>query len=799
MSHQINITDSLTFSPTGYTGQTNIANENTTYPWSRGYNNSSYTTNYARLQLNASSTSTDCYIYYTFSVSGIPSNATITSVTANVRVSRNSRVGSSTVQLYNGTTAKGSSASFSSTSTTGTSVAVTSITNTGSWTISELSNLRLRITGRRTSTSNTSYIYLWGSDVTITYNVSGTEYEITSTLSTNNVDSIDPAGLTDVMSGGSYTLNIYCDDISNIVVEDNGTDVTSSLVQRSGSDTLTFNPTSFDSSNSSVDGTNVANGYTDETSSSTATFSAATSGTTSIYYNFDCSSIPANTQITSVSVTFRCSWPGGNGTNNTGTTYFSSRTAYLCSGTTKKGSGDTITNTTSSQTATQTLSGSTQVGTWTRADLNNIKLLFEGVHASGNTQAVTCTFWGATLSVTYALGDYYEYSLSNVNADHTIIVGDKAIPIPDEDPQYNYYPITISSINAVTDPGRGTTRVVEGTNQVVTITPSETQVTLILDNGVDVSSQLVLHGGETPSYTVTTASGASYGFNLNSSTGYYVSTNNGQANSAAVARVNLTLPTRCLVTVSYINYAEATYDYGIFGNVDVALGTTYTADTNAKLVCSTSAYNLSTVQTLTYEIDSGSHFIDIKYRKDSATNSNNDSLQFKIDITELESDSYYTYTLSNINQAHSLIFVFGNVSYYFVTSSTNGPKLFPNGQFVILQGDSYKLSIVPEDYNDTISIVDNNVDVTNSLEEVTSQIEKDGQTITVVNYIYRLSNVNATHTIQVTSVGSNDLIYLKVNGSWVQVTKVYKKVNGSWVEQNDFSNLFDQNTIYIKV
>jgi hypothetical protein len=32
MSRPINITDSLSFSPTGYTGATNIANENTAYP-----------------------------------------------------------------------------------------------------------------------------------------------------------------------------------------------------------------------------------------------------------------------------------------------------------------------------------------------------------------------------------------------------------------------------------------------------------------------------------------------------------------------------------------------------------------------------------------------------------------------------------------------------------------------------------------------------------------------------------------------------------------------------------------------
>ena len=38
----------------------------------------------------------------------------------------------------------------------------------------------------------------------------------------------------------------------------------------------------------------------------------------------------------------------------------------------------------------------------------------------------------------------------------------------------------------------------------------------------------------------------------------------------------------------------------------------------------------------------------------------------------------------------------------------------------------------------------------------------------------------------------------KVNGSWVNVSKVYKKVNGLWVEQTDLANLFNAQTNYVK-
>ena len=133
MSQTVHINDTLTFTPTSYTGATNFASENTTYAWSRGYNGSEYTRNYARFQLNASSTTTDCYIYYVFSVSGIPSNATITSVTCSARISKNNRVGTSNIQLYSGTTAKGTAVTLTSTSET-----TTTISSPGTWTTAQL-------------------------------------------------------------------------------------------------------------------------------------------------------------------------------------------------------------------------------------------------------------------------------------------------------------------------------------------------------------------------------------------------------------------------------------------------------------------------------------------------------------------------------------------------------------------------------------------------------------------------------------------------------------------------------------
>lgn len=47
-------------------------------------------------------------------------------------------------------------------------------------------------------------------------------------------------------------------------------------------------------------------------------------------------------------------------------------------------------------------------------------------------------------------------------------------------------------------------------------------------------------------------------------------------------------------------------------------------------------------------------------------------------------------------------------------------------------------------------------------------------------------------------VSSGPVLSTKVNGSWVNVSKVYKKINGSWLEQSDLAILFNTKTNYVK-
>lgn len=811
MSKPININETLTFIPNGNTGTTNLS-ASSQYPTSNG--NTDHTSN---TYVQFTTQTTAGYTYYKFPVSGIPEGASISSVSciAKIRINNTSRVSNTNIQLYSGTTAKGTSQTFSSSNASNT------VTLSGAtWTVSEVNNARLRFGGRKANSNNSGYIYFYGATLSVTYVLQGTEYEITSTLATDAVDSIDPAGQTYVVEGNDYELSIHASSIDDVIVEDNGVDVTNQLVQhqnQSGENTISKTADSFTtgfsggtsmnfytSSSNTRNNFNYAVGHTAENPGSTSSGSGSwtyvkengdtTNNTGYADFVFDFSEIPVNAIIKSVQV--KCYGAVESASQST-----SHADITLFSGSTQKG---TMQKFTSSTNSVITIS---DPGTWTRAELQSAKLRFAVGYYGGHIFGIT---WNVTYETPVDTPYYWTYTLTNVAVDHLITIDQAgAFVPPDEDPQYNYYPITISSINATTNPGRGTTRVVEGSNQTITIYPDDPLVTLILDNGTDVSSQLVTYAGTSPTYTVTTVSGADYGFNLNSSTGYYVSANTGINKSTALSRVNFDLPVRCLVTLSFINSAEETYDFGVFGKVDTELSTTYwqssqySGDTTTdagleQLRCNTSTYNTTAVQTLTYEIPAGQHFIDIKFSKDEQSASGNDSLQWKIDsIQELEPNNYYTYTLTNVQQKHSLIFVFGNVSYYYVNSTGSNCKLYPDGQFVELEGDNYKLTIVPDNANSTVSLTDNNIDRTSQLERKETIIEKDGVPTTHVSYNYSLTNITATHNLVVTCANSGTA-YLKVNGTWVSFSKVYKKIDDRWQEQVDYSNIFDTTKIYIK-
>ena len=796
MSKPISIQDTITAHPTGVASDHAYASVSGT---TNGYTESSSTT-YATINLTTGSGATT-YIYFTFDFSDIPSGATINSVScsakAYINTTNSSRITTRQIQLYSGTTAKGSASTISN-STTAFNM------TTGTWTRDELLNARIRLYGVRgtSNTTSTYYFRFYGATFTVNYSVNGTAYTIGATSNVTGT-TVDPASQ-DVMSGENATVSIYTNSIDDITVTDNDTDVTDQLEQHEipsgGSKSTVLGSYNLVSGSFNGSGATYFSGLVGagvDHTKTTSNYYSGGSGVIAVFtYDLDFEDIPSNATITEL----YCEVNGHCENVSQASEYMC---AQLISGSIDI-SEELNFKTVGTSNSTQTLTATTLP---TVAQLANLKLQCRLGYYGGAINGATCYI---TYTVPSSGSDYYyTYTLTNVTTDHIIVIDEAgAFVPPEEDPQYNYYPITISSINASTDPHNGTTRVQEGTTEVITISPTDPQLTLALDNGVDITSQLV-GGTPTNTYTVDTkVTGASYGFNLNGSTGYYVSSNNGVSKSASVARINMDFESDCIVTITYINYAEADYDYGMFGKLDTAVATDgLTASSGGSSPSdSISNYqipkcsNSSSTQTVSYQVPAGEHFIDVKYGKDDASDSGNDSLQWK--ITNIEATSAggdYTYTLTNINQKHSLVFIFGDVDYYFITSSGNSCKLYPDGQVVKLAGDSYMIRIVPNDPNATVTLRDNNVDRTSSLEYESTQ-DKYGNT--VVNYIYKLTNITAAHTLSITcSSGAGPTIYIKINGTWTICSKVFVKTNGSWVEQSSstWTNVFDTRTNYRKM
>ena len=135
---------------------------NATNPVGKGSTNTTYATIYLVTGSGATTT-----IYWPFDLSAIPSGAEIDSVSCKVKasVSSTSGVGSASVQLYSGSTSKGSSTSILSTSTSAKTLSV------GTWTRSELQNCRLCLKAKRgtSSASTKRSLLFYGADLTVTY------------------------------------------------------------------------------------------------------------------------------------------------------------------------------------------------------------------------------------------------------------------------------------------------------------------------------------------------------------------------------------------------------------------------------------------------------------------------------------------------------------------------------------------------------------------------------------------------------------------------------------------------------
>lgn len=407
--------------------------------------------------------------------------------------------------------------------------------------------------------------------------------------------------------------------------------------------TIRLVPSTYAVSNSSyAKVTNPDNMYTNTDSDTYATLRNTRNSTGNTYYvyirGFNFSSVPDNAIVSSFSVKIKAK-----------ESYMSTSSSYRMS---------LYNGTTSISNTTVTSSLSTSVNTYSFPIPSTLKWdTVKGYGAnfgirvpmrrSSTSYSSYIYVYGAEIDVTYTVPVYHSVTITN-SASATV---------------------TASESNPL-----------EGTD--VTIMSDTLSGIVVKDNGADVTSQFVHHSGTTGEYTIENR--GSYGFAL--SNGYYVSQNKGVNKTAAVCRISFVLPVASTVTFTYINYAEESYDFGVFGNLDTALSTDYYSagssgatitDSSYKLACNSSTHNKSSTQTLTYSnVSAGEHYIDVKFSKDDATAENNDTLQFQVAITYNQSVSYYSYSITNIQEDHAIV----------VSNSGGGPQLYlkVNGSWVLV-------------------------------------------------------------------------------------------------------------------
>ncbi len=132
----------------------------------RAYTDTS-STNYSTINLTRGSQA-ETYVYFKFDTSSIPADATIDSVSCDVKIFINNtssgNVATRTIQMFSGTTAKGSTQNATTSATIRTFSGET-------WTRSEISDCRVKLYAKRgTSNTDTSYYFrLYGAVLTVTY------------------------------------------------------------------------------------------------------------------------------------------------------------------------------------------------------------------------------------------------------------------------------------------------------------------------------------------------------------------------------------------------------------------------------------------------------------------------------------------------------------------------------------------------------------------------------------------------------------------------------------------------------
>lgn len=166
--------------------------------------------------------------------------------------------------------------------------------------------------------------------------------------------------------------------------------------------TMSAHPTSYDTTNYSYQSISssypIENAYTDFDSTTLCQVNMKTGSQaeTYVYLKFDFSSIPLDSTILSITAKVKAT------ISSTGTNYVSQRYVQFYTGTTSKTSAHSIYGVDASDPTTSFTS--TDMGTWTRSELQDVRLKFYAKRGSSSTSASrNIKIYGATMVVEYTL------------------------------------------------------------------------------------------------------------------------------------------------------------------------------------------------------------------------------------------------------------------------------------------------------------------------------------------------------------------------------------------------------------
>ena len=795
----------------------------------------------------------DNQIYSKFDCSSIPENATIDSVSCSVRAKISSTAGVSTRQLqmfYGSGTPMGSPVTISSTGTTG----AVHVLDCGTWTREQLNDCYFRCYAKGTSARSITF---FGATLSVTYTLSGNYYDVTVVNNSKDI-TLKPSASTEVFEGFDFEQRFFVtsgggDD--DIVVEDNGivvslengpsgstpantvgpyycyfiknidsdhtitisdnsasifytlsasstftgasvttdcdfvrsgrrgvvsidvADITSIIVKDNGeivtptpshSETQYFIPAKFDSGWSvwqSIRTGSTGNGLTSSASTNylQVDWKTGLKLSTRVPYFFNCSSIPRNATITDVDCTVKANV--GNTTAGT----VARRYVRLYSGAVAKSTAVTIGTGTGT---TYTTSG----GTWTREELDDIKILAYAQRNNSNTATTssvyTTSFRGATLKVDYDLPA--QYIIENTQGNHNITI--------EEAPHFT---VTASSTYTGATVSISPTKVYQGQSALTEISVANLYEIRVKDNGVDVSSQVVEVGPGQYTYT----------------------TNNVQGDHTIVVEENptFTLSAGSVATGITIEptggtvYGRDDFQFIVSGDITYAKVLDNGNDVTSSLV-----HVLTSGDTFTGNPSS------LESSSDTVTDPNNactgtDSTDCaSIPLSGADVYMVYAFDVSSIpNDA-----VVNSVSCS-VKANKDGSDSTAVVQLYCGATPMGQSTAVPT----AVSVVDlttgdwTREDLSNIKLKISGSYEGESVyglylygadlivdlTINKEHYTYTVSNILANHEI-VVSAGRS--LYIKRNGSWVQLNKIYKKVGGAWVEQANYVEAFGDDNIF---